>query len=72
MVNEHYVTDSGGVTVKGHAAIKEMRKVIDNWPGGHTDNTNASCRIDLHGHDCCYLCNEVQAMLQAFIIERGE
>lgn len=44
--------------------LATMRDAIDAVVAQrHDDNTGAPCRIDLDGHDCCYVCNYVEYLL---------
>ena len=51
--------------------VKTIMRALENR-GAHLDNTNASCRIDWDGHDCCYTCNLVGAVLKAAQQELGD
>ncbi len=44
--------------------VKKIMRALEDR-GAHLDNTGASCRIDWDGHDCCYTCNLVEAVLKA-------
>ena len=43
----------------------DLYDVISLMRSGHDDNTGGSCRVDLDGHDCCYVCNAAEDMLRA-------
>jgi hypothetical protein len=61
-----WVDSRGRPTHRGEEALREMRKAIDViLRGDHEDNCGPGCRVDLDGHDCCYTCNLVEAMLRA-------
>lgn len=45
--------------------LAKMEEMIRDVRRGHYDNTGMPCRISLMGHDCCYTCNQVEAMLLA-------
>lgn len=56
----------GRPTEAGRERLEELARVIRKllWDG-HDDNTGGVCRIDLDGHDCCYVCNQAEDMLRA-------
>ena len=62
------IDERGRPTVAGIARIQALRAALDDVQRGligHDDNTGASCRIDLDGHDCCAICNAAEDMLRA-------
>ncbi|HEX4351835.1 MAG TPA: hypothetical protein VHZ95_02955, partial [Polyangiales bacterium] len=40
---------------------RNIAAVVDDV---HLDNTGATCRVDLDGHDCCHVCNFVESVLK--------
>ncbi len=64
------VRDNGNLTAIGvnHAALlfEAMKLFFD----GHDDNTGMPCRVDLLGHDCCHVCNDVQGALRGYLEEQ--
>lgn len=56
----------GQLTEAGRDRLDELADVVRKllW-FGHSDNTGTECRVDLDGHDCCYVCNQAEDMLRA-------
>lgn len=59
------IDEQGRPTSIGRERLAELLGVIHRMIVGHDDNTGLSCRIDLDGHDCCYVCNAAEDMLRA-------
>lgn len=67
-----YVDARGKPTAKGRVVLEFMRFEIDRvLAPEHDDNCGPGCRVDLDGHDCCYTCNLVEALLRGAIREEG-
>lgn len=64
-LDETLVTIQGGLTAQGRRRARELVAHIEHLLAGHDDNTGMSCRVDLRGHDCCYICNDVGDALLA-------
>ncbi len=70
--------DRGRPSDVGRKVLEDLIVSIRGVLDGHEDNTGSPCRIDLSnvldaadGHDCCYHCNIVGAMMRAAIDEMG-
>lgn len=59
------IDERGRLTLLGRDRILELSNAFKNIGMGHLDNTGASCRVDLDGHDCCSTCNAAEDMLRA-------
>lgn len=59
------IDERGRLTAEGRQRLLELELLLQCVREGHDDNTGASCRVDLDGHDCCSICNEVEDMLRA-------
>lgn len=59
------IDERGRPTNDGLYRLVELNDCAQLVIRGHLDNTGASCRIDLDGHDCCYTCNAAEDMLRA-------
>ncbi len=59
--------ERGRPNEQGRTLLETLRDDIDAVLKGHDDNTRMPCRIDLDDHDCCYICNRVQAAMIAAI-----
>lgn len=58
---------AAGFTAADLADLRALAAEAQAWSErGHDDNTNAPCRRDLNGHDCCEVCNRVEAVLKAW------
>lgn len=55
----------GKLNPAGHARLRVLADVLRDMRSGHLDNTGSPCRVDLDGHDCCYVCNQAEDMLRA-------
>lgn len=65
-LSESYVTQAGHLTGAGHERLTKLRDDINAvLSGDHADNCGelSRCRIDLNGHDCCQICNDVESAL---------
>jgi hypothetical protein len=59
------IDERGRPTEAGKRRAQELIHAFRLVTMGHDDNTGAWCRIDLDGHDCCYVCNAAEDMLRA-------
>jgi hypothetical protein len=59
------IDSRGRLTLRGHARLRDIENLLYSVRRGHLDNTGADCRVDLDGHDCCYVCNQAEDMLRA-------
>jgi len=59
------IDERGYMTMAGSSRLIDIAYVVEKVMHGHNDNTGLPCRIDLDGHDCCYVCNQAEDMLRA-------
>ncbi len=64
------VTQTGNLTRVGVGALGTLIESLQMFMGGHNDNTGMPCRLDLSGHDCCGVCNDVQGALRGYLEEQ--
>lgn len=57
------VEPSGRLTEQGRKAVALVSQAFQSR-GSHDDNTGLSCREDLRGHDCCYMCNGMEELIR--------